>query len=305
MTKNFLNNSEGLVEGWLRKDGDQLFIENDNGEKLFSGGRIWEGYAARWLDKKALARELPQVDDVSGLPIVLVWPAEDIAYRKDRTNYIEIYYNERLTQYWSSFLGHIAVNVGGRVFNFSNKIGENEELSPEEYFYRPLVGEFLPRTDKICGITNKPLPPCVNFGRRFMRSIHILRVEGDKIDTEKLLKIFREKLNEIRNAPIDHNHPGDYAEFSFFSSSCATIIRDGLRKGGFKSVSGVCPRDFFVSCAKGFKKLSKDHNLSVSYRFMPQLLVPEAPPSKLTPLLNPLNYYRKYKYLDKLPMEKI
>ena len=288
------------MEGWLKKDETGIFIEDNNGKKLFTGERIWGGYVAHWLNKKVLVRELSQSDPKTGLPIVLVWREGGIERNKNQ-NYIEVYYNEKLVKYWASFFGHISINVGGSVFNFSNKLSENEILTPEEYFYRPILGDLAPAENK----KDRAEKVTVKFGRRFMRSIHILRIEGDSLEIELLRKIFRKKMDSIHNAPTDPSRPGFYKDFSFYSNSCVTIIRDGLREGGFADVSDFLSRDFFISCAKSFRKMAKKHNLSVSLRLMPQLMIPEAPPSKMTPLLNPLSYYRKHKYLNDLPVEVI
>ncbi len=289
MINNFQNIS---MEGWLKKDETGIFIEDNNGKKLFTGERIWGGYVAHWLNKKVLVRELSQNDPKTGLPIVLLWLKSNIERNKN-SNYIEVYYNERLVKYWASFFGHIAINVDGNVFNFSNKISEDEILTPEEYFYRPALGEFAPKEDT------------VKFGRSFARSIHVLRIEGDNLDTKFLQEIFKRKMDSIRNAPDNPSRPGYYKDFSFYSNSCVTIVRDGLREGGFADVSNFLSRDFFVSCTKSFRNMAKKHKLVVSLRRMPQLMIPEAPPSKMTPLLNPLSYYRKLKYFDDLPMEII
>jgi len=283
MTNNFQSETR---EGWLKKDETGVFVEDNNGKKLFTEERIWRGYVDHWLNKKVLVRELLQIDDKTGLPIVLIWHEDNIERNKNNSNYVEVYYNERLVKYWASFFGHIAVNIGGKVFNFSNK-------KSEEYFYRPALGEFAPKG------------AMVKFGRRFARSIHILRIEGDKINPEFLQEIFKKKLDTIHNTPDNPSRPGYYKDFSFYSNSCVTMVRDGLREGGFADASGFLSRDFFVSCAKSFRKMAKKNNLSVSLRMMPQLMIPEAPPSKMTPLLNPLSYYRKRKYLDDLPVEAI
>lgn len=290
MTNNFQSETR---EGWLKKDEDGVFIEDNNSKKIFTEERIWRGYVDHWINKKVLVRELPQIDDKTGLPIVLIWREDDAEQNKKNTNYIEVYYNERLVKYWASFFGHISINVGGSVFNFSNKKSEDEILTPEEYFYRPALGDFAPKDDT------------VKFGRRFARSIHILRIESENLDIESLQKIFKKKLDNIHNTLDDPKRPGYYKDFSFYSNSCVTMVRDCLKEGGFADVSGFLSRDFFVSCAKSFRKMAKKHNLSVSLRIMPQLMILEAPPSKMTPLLNPLSYYRKCKYLDGLLVEII
>lgn len=295
MTNNFQNES---MEGWIKKDETGVFIEDNSGKKLFTKERIWDGYVAHWLNKKVLVRELPQNDPKTGLPIVLIWREDGIERNKNQ-NYIEVYYNERLVKYWASFFGHISINVGGSVFNFSNKISEDEILTPEEYFYRPVLGDLAPTEDK----KDSAEKDVIKFGRRFMRSIHILRIEGDSLDIELLRKIFKKKMDSVHNAPTDSSRPGFYKDFSFYSNSCVTIIRDGLREGGFADASGFLSRDFFMSCAKSFRKMAKKNNLSVSLRLMPQLMISEAPPSKMTLLFNPLSYWRRRKYFDDLPVD--
>ncbi|PJE73968.1 MAG: hypothetical protein COV02_00220 [Candidatus Terrybacteria bacterium CG10_big_fil_rev_8_21_14_0_10_41_10] len=298
-------NSNKITEGVLKKDEIGSFIEGLEGKRHFSGERIWEGYTSHWLEKKVFARELKQLDYKTDMPIVLVWSGDAEELKNPVSNYIEVYYNERLIKYWSSFLGHVAANINGDIFNFSNKINENEILSPEEYFYRPALGEFSPGLSGGQDFSNPKLPHYDKFGRRFMRSIHVVRIEGEGLDAAFLKDVFNKKLNKIYNTPVDPARPDFYRDFNFRKNSCATIIRDGLREGGFADASGFCPRDFFVSCAKSFRRIARERNLSVSLRLMSQLKVPEAPPSRMTPLLNPINHYRKRKYLDNVQVQII
>ncbi|HRV44510.1 MAG TPA: hypothetical protein P5208_04340, partial [Smithellaceae bacterium] len=80
--------------------------------------------------------------------------------------------------------------------------------------------------------------------------------------------------------------------------SCATIIRDGFQSLGFEKISGVFPRDLFVSMAYFFLKRQRLPNVRACLHKLQQLQVPEAPPSAMPPLLNPRNRYR-YRTLQK------
>ncbi|NHZ87413.1 MAG: hypothetical protein GWP19_16355, partial [Planctomycetia bacterium] len=87
----------------------------------------------------------------------------------------------------------------------------------------------------------------------------------------------------------------NYPDFHAIKRSCTSIVRDGLRKYGFQKIKGVIPRDFFVNVAYN---LQKEKDLTVRLYKMPQLIVPECPPSKPTVLLNFKNWFRvkKLKY---------
>jgi hypothetical protein len=211
---------------------------------------------------------------------------------------MELYYNERLVKYWASSFGHNAINVAGRIYNFSHLLNENEVMTPEEYFYRPALGEFAPSPNNgRFEILPNGQVYYDKFGRSFMRSIHVLRVEG--IDVQKLSNIFQNELDRIHSAPVNPRKPEKYSEFNFFNRSCTTIIRDGLIKYGFSGIKGVLPRDFFVSAAARLLSLRWDQSLEVRLFIIPQLKVPEAPYSQVTPLFNPLNRF-KFRQLPKM-----
>ncbi len=74
-----------------------------------------------------------------------------------------------------------------------------------------------------------------------------------------------------------------------FTRSCSTIIRDGLKEYGFNNIKGMFPRDLFVSAAY---QLKKEPTIKSTIFEMPQLIVPEADKSAMSPILNPINYIR-------------
>lgn len=291
------------VSGFLRKEGERLFIEGENGRKFFDDENIWRGYADHWIDKKVLACRLRQNDYESGKPIVLIWPENILGEEKENVSakkYIEVYYNERLVKYRTSFLGHGAINVCGTVFNFAQKINENEKISPQEYFYRPSLGEFSPGKNGGYDISDPVCPRFDKFGRRFMRTIHILRIEGDWVDVDGLDAFFSQKISVNRSLK-NPAREDEYANFSIFSDNCVTPIRDGLSACGFSGVKGIFPRDFFINCAKEFALTAKKNKKTkVFYGIAPQLKVPEAQFSKMTPILNPANYFFKWKYFNRI-----
>lgn len=278
------------------------FILGDNGEKYLEEAPIWTGYLTHWQDKKVRARFLPQHDYETGKPIVLMWPGTPGPTRP----YFELYYNERLVMYPISVCGHNAIDVNGEVFNFSHLLNENEVMSPEEYFYRPALGEFAPAPGKSrVDLRNKEKPYYDRFGRLFMRTIHALRVEWPdspaqrsnreaKLFLEKLANYFHHKLQQVHAAPRHPRKPEQYRDFNFFTESCTTIIRDGLRQAGFPSIRGILPRDMFVNAAHHFLQEQKKRNYRATLYMMPQLKTTETPYSKPTPLINPLNrFYQK------------
>ncbi|HRV44511.1 MAG TPA: hypothetical protein P5208_04345, partial [Smithellaceae bacterium] len=126
-----------IYRGVLTKTGERSFLAGENGSRHLEGEKIWSGYLAHWSGKKVCARRLPQIDYETGRPIILVWPEAPVP----DISRVEIYFNERLVKYPLSFLGHLAVQVNGKVFNFSHWMNENEAMSPEEYFFRPALGE--------------------------------------------------------------------------------------------------------------------------------------------------------------------
>lgn len=269
------------------KTGGPVYLARDDGHRYLENDRIWEGYLTHWLGRQVCARRLPQRDYASEAPIVIVWPQEPLAV----VPFVELYYNERLVKYWASTFGHNAINVDGEIFNFSHLLNENEIMTWEEYFYRPPLGEFAPSPNS--GKFEVLADGRVyydKFGRNFMRTIHVLRIEG--LDTQRMGAIFHRHLERIRAAPVNPRKPEHYSGFNFFTSSCTTIIRDGLRSYGFKAVAGLFPRDLFVSAATAVLHTKEAQNLTVQLYKMPQLKVPEGPYSQVTPLLNPRNHFR-------------
>jgi hypothetical protein len=290
-----------LSTGINKSVDDEAFILGDNREKYLEGIPIWTGYLAVWRDKRVRARFLPQHDYETGAQIVLMWPCTP----KPAHPYFELYYNERLVMYPISICGHNAIDVNGEVFNFSRLLNENEIMLPEEYFYRPALGEFAPAPGKSrVDFINKEKPYYDRFGRLFMRTIHALRVEWPdspalrpgndaKPILEKLANFFRRKVQQVHAAPRVPRKPEEYRDFNFFKESCATIIGDGLRQTGFSGIRGILPRDMFVNAAHHFLQEQKKGSFRVMLYKIPQLKVAEAPYSKPTPVLNPCNRLRR------------
>ncbi len=282
-----------IYRGVLTKTAERSFLAGENGSRHLEGEKIWSGYLAHWSGKKVCARRLPQIDYETGRPIILVWPEAPVP----DISRVEIYFNERLVKYPLSFLGHLAVQVNGKVFNFSHWMNENEAMSPEEYFFRPALGEFAPDPASGRDNTENPQRPYYDkFGRLFMRNIHVLKISG--MDTRRLSGFFLTELEKIRSTPPDPKEPGKYRDFHILTRSCATIIRDGFQSLGFEKISGVFPRDLFVSMAYFFLKRQRLPNVRACLHKLQQLQVPEAPPSAMPPLLNPRNRYR-YRTLQK------
>ncbi len=137
-------------------------------------------------------------------------------------------------------------------------------------------------------MTDDPRKPYYDkFGRLFMRTIHVLGISG--LDTQKLSDILQSELDAIHNAPPDPQRPGYYRDFNFFTRSCSTIVRDGLCKLGFKKIAGIFPRDLFINTAYYFSRQMEAPEIRVSLHILPQLVVPEAAPSAMPPLVNPVN----------------
>ncbi len=280
--------NEEIYRGVLTVSGKHAFLLGKNGTRYLEDEIIWDGYRKHWNGREVCARRLPQKDYQTGRPIIIMWP-DELAPAEP---FLELYFNERLVKYPASFMGHLAINVCGEIFNFSHKTNENEAMRHEEYFYRPALGEFAPHP--ITGRDNEddPQKPYFDkFGRLFMRTIHVLRITG--LDTTLLSQSYHRELEIIRNAPPNLKKPGYYADFNLFTRSCATIIRDGFRKSGFKEISGIFPRDLFVNVSYYFFKIARDPQMKISRLTFPQLTVAEAASSAMSPLLNPLNRYRK------------
>lgn len=274
-----------IYKGILKEIDGKTFILDSKGEKLLENELIWDGYLSHWKDQKVCARFLPQHDYETGSPIVLVYP--DIP--RQALPYFELYYNERLIMYAESFFGHNAINVNNEVFNFAKSLNENEKMSLEEYYYRPALGEFAPAPGKSrMDLQNSEKPYYDKFGRSFMRTIHVIRVEG--LDTSPLSEFYHNKIHHILTAPVNPKNPDKYAGFNLINESCTTIIRNGLRQAGFPHIRGVFPRDMFISAAVNLLREQKKGRLKVDFYIKPQLKVKEAPYSAPTPPLNPLNW---------------
>lgn len=281
---------EGVLRGVLESSHRGTCIRGDDGAEYFSGEKFWRGYLVHWTGARVCARRLPQVDYDTGKRIIIVWPS---CGDEPRPPYMELYYNERLVKYPASIFGHNAININGTVFNFSHLINENEAISEEEYLYRPALGEFAPSPDTgRFSVSDRERPYYDKFGRNFMRTIHVLHVEG--IDTVRLMDIFSAEIERIRRTPPPARRPDKYRDFHFLRRSCTTIIRDGLRRYGFSAIRGVFPRDMFVSAVYEILG-SRDPSIHARAYCKGQLKVDESPYSAATPLLNPLNACRARK----------
>ncbi len=161
-------------------------------------------------------------------------------------------------------------------------MNENEIISAEEYFFRPAVGEFAPSPNNSAfEILEDGRAYYDKFGRNFMRTIHVVRVEG--LDTNRLSQVYCRELDVIHSTKPNPKDSEKYPDFNLFTRSCSTIIRDGLNEIGLKKIKGIFPLDLFVNAAHCFLKTE---GLSTRIYKKPQLKVPEAPPSVMTPLLN-------------------
>ena len=273
-----------MVTGILTQDNIASFILDESGDRHFEDRIIWDGYLAHWSGVKVHARELEQHDYKNNEPIIIIWPVESTSTEP----FVDLYYNERLTKYFVSFLGHTAVNVNGSIFNFSHLMHENEIMEKEEYFYRPALGEFAPSPNNgLFEILEDGRVFYDKFGRNFMRTIHRIRIFG--LDTEKMMATLKQSLDVILNTPPNPKEPEKYKDFSIVSNNCATIIRDVFNQCGFPEIKGRFPRDLFVNTTY---HLFWHPELDVQYAKLPQLFVPEAPMSMVSPLLNFRNYFR-------------
>ena len=164
-----------------------------------------------------------------------------------------------------------------------------EIMEKEEYFYRPALGEFAPSPNNgLFEILEDGRVFYDKFGRNFMRTIHRIRIFG--LDTEKMMTTLKQSLDVILNTPPNPKEPEKYKDFSIVSNNCATIIQDVFNQCGFPEIKGRFPRDLFVNTTY---HLFCHPELDVQYAKLPQLLVPEAPMSVVSPLLNFRNYFRK------------
>ncbi len=277
-------NEQVVYKGTLDVSGDSPRIVDDLGNVVLENVPIWNGYIAHWKNTKVNARFLSQRDYEFDHPILIIWPDREPIDQP----FVEFYYNERLVKYPASFFGHNAINVNGEIYNFSHLVNENEIMHPEEYFYRPALGEYAPSPDTgMFEIKEDGTAYFDKFGRNFMRTIHGIRLFG--LDMEALSDYLKNQLKIIYTTPTNPKKPEKYADFNFFTRSCATIIRDGFRVLGFTKVSGVLPRDLYINIVHVF---SQEKHVESTVFTMPQLHVPEAQPSRLTPLLNPRNRLR-------------
>jgi hypothetical protein len=278
------------VKGVLTQERGKTFLLKGDENPLLENELIWSGYVRHWLGKMVCARYLPQRDYEKGKPIIIMWPDD----WETETPYMDLYFNERLPKYRASFFGHIAVNVNGKVFNFSHHMNENEVMTPEEYFYRPPLGEFAPHPKTgLYADGSGGRPYYDKFGRLFMRTVHVLRIED--LETERLLRFYYRELKKTKNGPIDPNRPDIYTGFNVLTRNCTTIIRDGLRKCGFRKVKGIVPKDFFVCATHCFRRLEEMGAVRTKTFKLGQLKVPEATYSVGVPLVNPINWIREVK----------
>jgi hypothetical protein len=272
-----------MIEGILKKENGLSFID-ENGIRHFENRIIWDGYLNHWENRSVFARELNQRDYKKKEPIIIVWPDDP----DPDESFVDLYYNERLVKYFTSTLGHTAINVNGSIFNFSHLINENEIMSREEYFYRPALGEFAPSPNNgRFEILEDGRAYYDKFGRNFMRTIHQIRIFG--LDADHFTSYLNSRLELILNTPLKDDNPEKYRDFSIIFNNCATIIRDAFHDCGFKKIRGRFPRDLFVSAAYS---LFRTDTLEVSYTILRQLVVPEAPKSQVSPLINAWNYFR-------------
>jgi hypothetical protein len=279
-----------VIKGQLCNKNGKVFIKSDN-NTYFEGQLIWDGYLTHWLNQNVCARELPQLDYKTKQPIVLIWPDSPLPDEP----IVDFYFNERLVKYPASLFGHNAINVNGHIYNFSHLLNENEIMTPEEFFYRPALGEFAPSpVNGKFEILENGQAFYDKFGRNFMRSIHVLRIRG--MDIKRLSNILDEELETIHTTPVNPKNPEKYAEFSFFTRSCSTIIRDSLIKYGFKNVDGILPRHLFISAVFNIYKQRDINGIEVELYTMPQLKVPEAPYSVMTPIYK-MKSRKQYKKL--------
>tara|TARA_B100001750_G_C15451125_1_gene568970 strand:+ start:727 stop:1260 length:534 start_codon:yes stop_codon:yes gene_type:complete len=168
-------------------------------------------------------------------------------------------------------------------------MNENEIMEKEEYFFRPALGEFAPSPNNgLFEILEDGRVFYDKFGRNFMRTIHRIRIFG--LDTEKIMAVLKKSLDIILNTTPNPKESDKYKDFNIVSNNCATIIRDVFNQCGFPEIKGRFPRDLFVNTAY---HLFCHPELDVQYAKLPQLFVPEAPMSRLSPLLSFWHYFRK------------
>ena len=278
---------EFVACGILGRDATTEYVETDEGRRIVMSEPVWDGYFSHWLGQRVRVYRLAQRDYQSGSKILLLAPD-----RPGPTGpYVELYYNECLPGYISSMLGHFAINVNGRVFSFSETLNENEEMSLDEFLYRPALGEFSGHPDKMTfNIDDPDRPYYEKFGRRFMRTIHVLRIEG--LETAALAEILRSEIRTVHETPPDPRRPHKYKDFHYVHRSCTSIVRDALRESGLREVSGVVPRELFLNAAYQLTRPHRSGNVEVQASLMDQLKVPERSYSRPNSILNPVNRAR-------------
>ncbi|MCL5435583.1 MAG: hypothetical protein M1275_00690 [Patescibacteria group bacterium] len=279
-----MNHGE-IAAGRLVSEEGKKFLRTDRGEKKFTEAAIWDGYFIHFNNRRVLGRTLPQIDYASGRPLALLWPEPDVPPEP----FLEIYYNERLPNYPGSLFGHGAINVNGRIFNFAHKLNENEELTWEEYFFRPALGEFAPGPNGKYDISDPQRPYYDKFGRRFMRAVWKLRITGIS-NAAWLLEHFRARLKKIKTQILKPQFPDINRYFNLFSHNCITELHAGLTAWGLKNLNRWFPLDFFFSSKREFSKLAQKQNLQILVEKLPQLKVPEAPFSKSVPAVSPRHW---------------
>lgn len=276
-----------IITGKLTREGDSSYLIDANGKKHFEHETIWDGYLRHWTEKTLNARYLQQKDYTTLKPIVIMWPR---SIEHDGP-LVELYFNERLVKYPASLLGHVAINVKNEIFNFSHNLNENEAMKPEEYFFRPALGEFAPHPETLRFDISDPVRPYYDkFGRLFMRTIHVFRIEG--LDCDRLSEILHGELKTIYSSESALKGHEKYQDFHVLTRNCATIIRDSFRQYGFAGIKGNFPRELYVHAAHYFKKNAEKLKLTISQYTLKQLKVDEAPFSAMPPLLNPANIIR-------------
>lgn len=278
---------EFVVSGVLGRGAGAEYIQSDEGRRVTMSEPIWAGYFAHWLVRRKEKNLRTTAIVAFRKPVDAHAPDEPAPTQP----YIDLYYNECLPGYLSSLFGHLAINVDGKVFSFSETLNENEEMSLEEFLYRPALGEFSGHPDTHTFNVDDPKRPYYEkFGRRFMRAIHALRIEG--LDTARLTERLRMDVTMIQETPPNPRRPHKYRDFHFLHRSCTSIIRDALRNAGLREVSGILPRELFLNIAYQATRPNKRGFLSVRAFRLDQLKVPERAHSRPSPIMNPLNRLR-------------
>lgn len=220
-------------------------------------GVLWPGYA-RFAGTRVLVRPLPVHD--AGKPVLLVAPLGDAPPARS----VELYLAERLPRHAMSRFGHVAAWAGGHVFNYSRTWRENEALDWAEFAWRPPLGDYGPERHDY-------------FGRRFMRTLHVLRIDG--LDTVRVRASLQAVRERILARPPDPRDP-EYAPWvNLAGRNCVALLRLALVEAGLPVFHGLTPRAFFVDAAWRLRRLAGRGVLRLSYRRLPQVVVPECAPS--------------------------